>query len=307
MTLHALEPDQRTLIDHFDRNAPPAITILPGDTVRYRTLDAGWNLEPHLAPGRFAKRMTEEARGHALMGPVAVEGARAGQTLKIAIDRITPGSWGWTRSGGMDEELYRRLGVAGDTHWELWSIDAPGGTATDQAGRKVALRPFLGVMGNAPAAAGVHATAPPRPTGGNLDCKELTEGTTLYLPIAVDGALFSCGDGHARQGDGEVSGTAIECPMEVVELTFDVDGDLNAKTPIARTPGAWVTMGVGGNLDAAAFEALNAMLDLMQSQLDTSRPEALALASAVVDLRVTQIVNAGVVGVHAVLNDADLI
>jgi acetamidase/formamidase len=303
VTLHTLEPDERTLIDHFDRDAPPVLAIRPGDPVRYRTLDAGWNLEPHSAPGKFAKRLREDARGHAMLGPVFVEGAHPGHTLEVTIDRLVPAAWGWTRSGGADEELYRRLGVAREAHWLLWSLDPQTGVATDQSGRTVGLRPFLGVMGNTPGAPGWHATAPPRPTGGNLDCRELVEGATLYLPVAVEGALFSCGDGHARQGDGEVSGTAIECPMDVAELTFTVRGDMEISTPWARTPDAWVTIGVGGNLDAAGFEALNAMLDLMQSRLDVPRAEALALASVVVDLRVTQIVNSGVVGVHAVLRD----
>lgn len=303
MTLHALEPDERTLVDHFDRAASPILTIQPGDTVRYRTLDAGWNLEPHTAPGQFGKRYRDDARGHAMLGPIAIDGARSGMVLEIAIGRLTPVSWGWTRSGGADEELYRRLGVEREVHWQLWAIDPKAGVATDQAGRSVGIRPFLGVMGNTPNAPGWHATSPPRPTGGNLDCKELVEGTTLYLPIAVEGALFACGDGHARQGDGEVSGTAIECGMEVAELTFKLRDDLDCRTPWARTPDAWITIGIGGNLDAAGFEALNAMLDLMQSRLDVARAEALALASVVVDLRVTQIVNSGVVGVHAVLRD----
>jgi acetamidase/formamidase len=154
----------------------------------------------------------------------------------------------------------------------------------------------------APAAPGFHGTGPPRNVGGNLDCAELVAGTTLYLPVEVEGALFSCGDGHARQGDGEVSGTAIECPMERADLTFGVRRDLAIKTPRARLPDGWLTLGVGGTLDESADSALEAMLDLMQDQLDLSRKEALGLASVVVDLRVTQIVN-GTVGVHAILRD----
>ena len=301
MALHDLEPDRRTLTDCFEREADPVLEIAPGDTVRYRLLDAGWNLEPPPGPGRFGRRQRSDARGHALVGPVAVRGARPGGVLEVSVDRIVPGSFGWTRAGGSDEELHRRLGVTRETHWQLWAIDAAAGTATDQAGRAVRIAPFLGVMGNCPAAPGRHATSPPRPVGGNLDCRELTEGATLFLPIAVPGALFSCGDGHARQGDGEVGGTAIECPIDVAELTFRLRDDMAISTPWARTPRAWVTLGVGGTLDAAAFEAMNAMLDLMQSQLDLARSEALALASVVVDLRVTQVVNAGVVGVHALL------
>ncbi len=146
----------------------------------------------------------------------------------------------------------------------------------------------------------MHPTAPPRRWGGNIDCKELVAGTTLYLPIPVDGALFSAGDGHARQGDGEVSQTAIECPLDRLELTLSVEDRLELTAPIAWTPEAWLTFGFDEDLDEAAAAATDAMLELMGRELDLKRVDALALASVVVDLRVTQLVN-GVRGVHAVL------
>jgi acetamidase/formamidase len=155
-------------------------------------------------------------------------------------------------------------------------------------------------MGMPPDEPGVHSTTPPRPTGGNIDCKELVAGSTLYLPVAVPGGLFSAGDGHARQGDGEVAGPAIECPMERVDLTFDVRRDLVLPTPCAETPAGWVTFGFHEDLNEGMFAALSAMLDLMGVRFALSRPDALALASATVDLHVTQIVN-GVRGVHAIL------
>ena len=113
-----------------------------------------------------------------------------------------------------------RLGVVGDGVVHAYELDAATMTGRSHLGHNVALQPFLGVMGMPPDEPGEHSTIPPRACGGNLDCRELVSGSTLYLPIAVDGALFSCGDGHAAQGDGEVSGTAIECPMERAELTF---------------------------------------------------------------------------------------
>jgi acetamidase/formamidase len=149
---------------------------------------------------------------------------------------------------------------------------------------------------------GVHATGPPRAWGGNLDCKELVAGTTLYLPVPVDGALFSAGDGHARQGDGEVSSTAIECPLERAELSLTLREDFELRTPLARTRDSWIALGLGGSLDEAAANATDAMLALMERELGLERRDALALASVVVDLRVTQVVN-GVLGVHAVLRD----
>ena len=156
-------------------------------------------------------------------------------------------------------------------------------------------------MGMPPDEPGRHSTAPPRRCGGNIDCKELVAGTTLYLPISVDGALFSAGDGHAAQGDGEVSGTAIECPVERAELTLELS-DLELRTPIARTGASWIAFGFADDLDLAAEEAMATMLDLMEREFELDRDYALALSSVVVDLRVTQIVN-GVKGVHAVLRD----
>jgi acetamidase/formamidase len=179
-----------------------------------------------------------------------------------------------------------------------WRLD--GDVARDEAGRELDLRPFLGVLGMPPPDPGAHSTAPPRIWGGNIDCKELVPGTRLYLPIPVDGALFSAGDCHARQGDGEVSQLAIECPLERAELTLRVRDDFELATPIAWTPDAWLTFGFDEDLDEAAAIAVDAMLELMGREHALERADALALASLVVDLRVTQMVN-GVRGVHAVL------
>jgi acetamidase/formamidase len=148
---------------------------------------------------------------------------------------------------------------------------------------------------------GEHSTTPPRRWGGNIDCKELVAGTTLYLPIPVDGALLLAGDGHGAQGDGEVSGTAIECPLELVTLTLDLE-NRDLRSPIARTADSWLAFGFDEDLDTAAEQALATMLDLMERELGASRPECLALASVAVDLHVTQVVNE-VKGVHAVLRD----
>ena len=158
----------------------------------------------------------------------------------------------------------------------------------------------MGVLGCAPDEAGVLSTIPPRACGGNIDCRELVTGSTLFLPIAVDGALFSTGDGHGAQGDGEVGGTAIECAMERVDLSFALRDDLPLTTPLARTPAGWVAMGFHEDLDEAAFLALEAMIAFIGPRLGLGRADALALCSVAVDLRVTQIVNR-VKGVHALL------
>ena len=174
-------------------------------------------------------------------------------------------------------------------------------TGRDQNGREVTLRPFMGVMGMPPPESGVFSTGPPRIWGGNLDCKELVAGSTLFLPVPVEGGLFSTGDGHAVQGDGEVSGVAIECPMDRIDLTFHAR-DFELSTPRVRTSDGWLTLGLDEDLNKATYIALNAMLDLMGEQHGMNRSEALALASLVVDMRITQIVN-GTRGVHAFLRD----
>jgi len=173
-------------------------------------------------------------------------------------------------------------------------------TARNEKGHRIALRPFMGVMGMPPDELGIHSTAPPRPCGGNMDCKELIAGSTLYLPIPVEGALFSVGDGHAAQGDGEVCTTGVECPMERVELTFRLREDLSITNPRARTAAGWLTLGFSPDLNEAAFLATEGMLQLMGEQFALPRAEALALASLVVDLRITQVCN-GTRGVHALL------
>jgi acetamidase/formamidase len=167
-------------------------------------------------------------------------------------------------------------------------------------GHTAALRPFMGIMGMPPDEPGTHSTVSPRISGGNLDCKELVVGSTLYLPIEVAGGLFSTGDGHAAQGDGEIGGTAIECPMDLVELKFYLRDSFPVKTPVANTPAGWVTMGFNASLNEAAFMAVEAMFTLMEKFYHLDRLEVVALASHAVDLRVTQIVNE-ISGVHAIL------
>jgi acetamidase/formamidase len=230
---------------------------------------------------------------------VEVRGARAGQVLEVSIDELRVGSGGVTQAGGFETPLNERLGVeGGETVTLLWSLDADSATGRSDSGHLVRLEPFLGVIGMPPEAPGIHSTAPPRRCGGNIDCKELLPGTKLFLPIPVDGALLSAGDGHAAQGDGEVSQLAIEAPMERAVLTLSVHDELRLDWPIAWTPEAWLTFGFDEDLDEAAAIAIDGMLDLLGREHGLERREALALASIVVDLRVTQLVN-GSRGIHA--------
>ncbi|HEX4746088.1 MAG TPA: acetamidase/formamidase family protein [Gaiellaceae bacterium] len=295
MALHEILLERRTLHGHFSRDLEPILTVESGDSIAFSCLSSGWwDRERH----QFEPRDDELDAGHALVGPVEVRGARAGQVLQVGVDEVRIGPWGMTFGGGFETPLNERLGVAdGECVTLDWELDASAGTGRAGA-HEVALAPFLGVIGMAPGEAGIHATAPPRACGGNIDCKELVAGTVLYLPIVVDGALLSAGDGHAAQGDGEISQLAIEAPIERAQLTLAVRDDLALEWPIAWTPEAWLTFGFDEDLDEAAAIAVEGMLDLMARELGLERREALALASVVVDLRVTQLVN-GVKGIHA--------
>ena len=164
-------------------------------------------------------------------------------TLGVHIDEIRTGTWGWTVAGGWDHPVNQRLDLVGSEYYLSWTLDPDTLIGTNDFGHQVTLRPFLGVMGMPPDEPGILPTFPPRATGGNLDCKELVAGSTLYLPIAVAGGLFCVGDGHAVQGDGEVSVTAIECPMERVVLSFSLHENMPLKAPRADTPAGWVTLG----------------------------------------------------------------
>lgn len=302
LTSHRLELNRRSLHGHFSSDLQPVLEIDSGDSVEFDLLDARWYLErPNLdgSGKKFEPRDAALDSGHALCGPVFVRGAKPGMTLAVRVDALTPGAWGWQAAGGWQSEINERLGFTQNRGFFIWDLDFKAGLARLPLGAAVPLAPFLGVMGVAPAEAGHHSTSPPRVVGGNLDCRELVVGSTLFLPIKVSGALFSAGDGHAAQGDGESCGTAIECPMKA-KLTFTLHDDFELQNPYALTPAGEITFGLHENLWEASAQALEGMIAILVGRHGVSGEEAFALVSAAVDLRVTQIAN-GVNGVHALL------
>jgi acetamidase/formamidase len=284
LTVHELPLEPGAVHGYFSPDLPAVLTVDPGDSVRFQALNALWQWEPEQEAFAYDAELHS---GHPLAGPIEVRGVRAGQTLAVTIDEVTPRPWGVNFGDG---DAFR------------WRLD---GSAWRQEELSVALEPFLGVIGMPPPEPGVHSTIPPRRFGGNIDCKLLVAGTTLYLPVPVDGAWLSAGDGHGAQGDGEVSGTAVECPLERAQLTLAVHDDLELRMPVARIAGAWVSFGFDEDLDTASELALATMLDLIEREHGLTRKRALALASVAVDLHVTQVVNQAK-GVHAVLRDGSI-
>jgi acetamidase/formamidase len=297
---HSLLPTPGTVTDVFDPGKPPVLTIDPGDTVVTGSLDASGYLTRQRYPGDNRPRMLSADRGHCLTGPIAVTGAQPGDVLSVRFTSLRPADWGWTVAGARETRLTRRLGISGPPSWLLWEIDDDDGQAYSDRGHAVPIAPFLGVVGMPPAEPGEHSTRPPRALGGgNIDCRDLVAGSTLYLPVTVPGARLCLGDGHAAQGDGEVGGTAIECAM-----TTEVVVGLEPGPPVpgihAETPAGRITFGFSEDLNQAMGDALDTMLTWMQGLYGLARTEALALAGPTLDLRITQVAN-DVWGVHALL------
>lgn len=301
MAEHRIDPIAETVIDAFNRDLPPVLTVEAGDRLLVRTLNCNGQLRRPDHPGQDVPSLLDPRRGHCLVGPIAVCGARPGMALAIRLEELRPDPWGFTVAGGRDTPLGRRLGVAdGAPAHLLWDLDIEQSTAVNNLGFTVNLAPFLGVIGLAPDEPGEHSTIPPRTRhGGNIDCRELIAGSTLYLPVAVPGALLSVGDGHGAQGDGEVGGTAIECGMTTT-MTLDLVPEPAVPTIHAVTPAGRIAFGFHVDLNEAMADALDAMVGWMQTLYGVDKSCALALASTSVDLRITQVANQ-TWGVHAVL------
>ncbi|MFD1040004.1 acetamidase/formamidase family protein [Virgibacillus byunsanensis] len=304
--IHNLKLDKQNFHGSFSKDYQSILTIDSGDSVRLTTLDIQWGYSPSKGKERtfFTSRENEEKPGHPIIGPIAIRGAKPGMVLEVKLNDIVPGWYGQNWSGGFKSWQNEKLGLT-DTEkiqldWELSPTTMVGSSHIGERQFQVGLQPFMGLMGVAPAEPGIHTTAPPRNCGGNIDCKELVRGSSLFLPISVDEALFSVGDGHAAQGDGEVSGTAIECPMDLVDITLNLRDDVKLNTPRAMTPSGWITFGFHEDLNEATAVALDEMILLIQQFHNITKKEATALASATVDLHITQVVN-GVKGVHAIL------
>jgi len=280
---------------YFDATIPSRLTIASGDEIVINTISggpqnlpgAGFYVPPELLEMHAAG--VPPAPGHILTGPVAVSSAMPGDVLQIDIlDVSLRQDWGFNFIRPLAGTLPQDFPTS---HHTIIPLDAKRGIGTLPWGLELKLAPFFGVMGVAPPPAwGRISTIEPRENGGNIDNKELVAGTTLYLPVFTKGALFSCGDGHGAQGDGEVCVTAIETALQGhFRLTVLKDHDLTY--PQAETPTHYITMGMAPDLDRCVEMALRDMIKLVSQRAQISSEDAYMLCSLAADLRITQTVN----------------
>ena len=296
MAIHHL--DKHAIHNTWNRDLKPALTVDRGDSVVFET--------PEITKGQITKSSTVKVMDtldfspiHQISGPVAVRGAEPGDTLVVKIDSVKPKDWGYSFVlPGFN--LLKDDAAFQTPYLKIWDL-TKGDRAEFKPGIVVPFEPFCGVMGLAPAEPGEHSTVPPRRVGGNLDIRQLIAGTTLYLPVEVSGGLFSCGDVHATQGDGEVCGTGIEMES-FVTITFDVIKGQNLPelqfTMAGAMTGSWNTKGWhctsahGPDLWENTQNAIRYMIEWLKANKGLTDHEALVLCSVCVDLKIAEVVDA---------------
>jgi acetamidase/formamidase len=300
-------PDEHV---HFtwDTGHDPMLVIDSGDTVVVWTRDVSDNqIGPDSDAGVIAG--LDWDRVYPLAGPIGIQGAEPGDTLAIEVLDIHTQGWGWTA-------VLPGLGLLPDdfpdAYLRIFDL-SHGDVAYMREDIVIPLEPFFGTMGVCPAGATAQPVMPPGTFGGNMDTRQLVGGSTLYLPVQVEQALFSCGDAHGAQGDGEVCVTGLEAPM-FASLRFTLEKGRSIPGPQYRTPAPltrrvdsapfYATTGVGGDLYAAAQDAVRAMIDHIATSYDLGREDAYLLCSLAVDLKISEIVDAGQYIVSAVLPEA---
>jgi acetamidase/formamidase len=281
-----------TLHNVWDGTLTPACEVESGDSIELSVPDASYG-----QIGRDTRNDELPGLDFSLMnplaGPVFVRGARPGDTLEVEILEVRTDVWGWTG-------IVPGFGLLADDFPQPWLriSELEGGTVRYADGVTVPSRPFPGTIGVAPDRPGRHSVLPPSEFGGNLDVRYLTAGTTLFLPVGVDGALLSLGDGHAAQGDGEVCGSAVETSMEIA-VRVSVRNDMRVPAPqfvvlpSENTQGSvYVTTGVADDLRKAAQDAVRAMIEHLMTVRRLDAEEAYGLTSIAGELRINELVNA---------------
>lgn len=273
--------------NRFSAAIPPAARVPSGAVIEAHTKEA--------TDGQLSAESTADAVAtldfgaiHPLTGPVYVEGAEPGDVLKVTLLEIEVGDWAWAA-------VVPGFGFLADQFTEPYLKTfrvAPGDTVAHFTDRiKVPLRPFAGVMGVAPATDSMLSTIPPRANGGNMDNRHLTVGTTVYFPVFVEGGLFSIGDTHAAQGDGEISGTAIEAPMRIVYRVEALKDHRQIQEPQYETDEYYAVTAFGATIDEAARKAAEYMVAYLVEEHGLDRYDAYVLASVAADFKISEVVD----------------
>lgn len=282
----------------WDNTTPPALTVDSGTEVTFELLDGGYNQFSGTSTTADVSSF-DLAKGDPIIGPVFVKGARPGDVLKVEFLALQPATFGWTAIFPGAFTFGLLADEFPDPNLKIWDLDTHkvDGYTVFKEGIHIPIRPFLGVAGVARGEKGAFSTIPPYRTGGNIDCKHITLGSTLYLPIEVEGGLFSCGDGHAAQGDGEVCGTAIECQMRAtIRLTVEkckpwIQGPhyqtkrMHSQT-LGGDKGEYATLGIHEDLREASRIALRGLIHWLVGEKGLSREEGYMLASVAADLKI---------------------
>ncbi|MGI8714181.1 MAG: acetamidase/formamidase family protein [Solirubrobacteraceae bacterium] len=293
MTEHVIDPQR--IHHNWDNRLEPTLRVDSGDVVHFDLLMAGHGQVHEGAT--YDETKFDFDTLYNLLGPVYVEGARPGDTLCVEILDLTPGDWGWC-------VILPDLGTLPDQFPDpyLRTFDLRGGGPAELApGVRIPFSPFLGTMGTHPDEPATAPAFPPHKGGGNVDTRHLTAGSTLWLPAWCDGALFSCGDPHAMQGDGEVCVAALECdmratlrlsvePRSIVAPYFRTSGALTPQVDAAGHHGA---MGIAPDLMEGTRKAVAAMIEWIVAEHELTREDAYMLCSLAGDLKIFEVVDAG--------------
>lgn len=315
MSIHRHQHTHMTIHDFqthmhigWDKDIPPIAEVDSGQTITFEISEA--------SGGQFTKRSTKEdvasldfSKVNPVAGPIYIKDAEPGDTLEVEMINFQQLDWGWTA-------IIPGFGLLADDfeepHIKTFDLTKPN-TTEFLHGIDLFIKPFPGTIGVALPEEGNFGVVPPRQNGGNIDIRHMTRGTKLYLPVWVEGALFSIGDTHAVQGDGEVCGTAIEASMEatvrfklhkgktIAEPRYEIPGP---PTPEADSHGYYVTTGFGPDLMEASRKAIKYMIEHLMDTYGMKAEEAYMLCSLAVDLRISEIVNAPNMLVSAFLPNA---
>jgi acetamidase/formamidase len=310
--VHVVESNDKTVrLGVYDTTLDPILKVDSGDVISYPDTWSHFlnQMQPGVSVETLAKlRVSHPGHGpHSIIGPIYVNGAEPGDVLEVRYKRIRPFDWGavFNNPGALGTGLLPQDFPDGQVKY--LKLDLPNMTAEFNKNIHVPLKPFQGTLGLAPPdgyypplSPGVTSSVPPGPHAGNTDLSEMSEGSTMFIPVWKAGALIFTGDSHAVQGDGEINLSALETRMKELRIQVVLHKQKNFAWPVAETPTHWITLGLDKDLNVAMTLAARNAINFLSTRADLTKLDAYALCSIAVSFRVTQVVDI-VRGVHAMI------